>query len=279
MRRRNAGTPGFTLIELLVVIAIIAILAAILFPVFAQAREAARKASCQSNLKQLATACIMYANDYDNNMVTGGGGCHGSPAGCSNTNPIPGLQWQWVVQPYVKNWGLYICPSDPRSHGPTGSGVPVSYAVNNLGLMDLSNWTSGVNEAKIDRPAETVLLGEGGNGGYYDNGEYGTADAQRMIGDYTLWNQWDRFARTDAGWNWSDKLPRHGDGNNLAFVDGHVKFYRARPASQTGCKMGNSVPFDIMVGANKGNGDPNFQGWKWDPNWSTGEPCGMPTYP
>jgi len=279
MRRRNAGTPGFTLIELLVVIAIIAILAAILFPVFAQAREAARKASCSSNLKQLATASLMYSNDYDNNMITGGGNCHGSPPGCSAANPLPGLQWQWVIQPYVKNWGLFTCPSDPRSHGPTGSGVPVSYAVNNLGLMDLSNWQSGVNEAKVDRPAETILLGDGGNGGYFDNTPtWGTADANRMIGDYTLWNNWDRFARTDAGWNWSDKLPRHGDGNNYAFADGHVKFFRARPPSEAGCKMGNSVPFDMMVGANKGNGNENFRGWIWG-SADLKEPCGTPTYP
>jgi len=271
MQRRK----GFTLIELLVVIAIIAILAAILFPVFAQAREAARKASCQSNLKQLATACIMYANDYDNQMVTGGGDCHGSPSGCNKaSNPLPGLQWQWVVQPYVKNWGLYICPSDPRNHGPTGTGVPVSYSVNNLGLMDLGNWVSGVNEAKIDRPADTVLLGDGGNGGWFNNGDNGTADSNRMVGDYTLWNQWDRFARTDAGWNWSDKLPRHGDGNNYAFVDGHVKFFRARPPSQVGCKMGNSVPFEMLLGANRGNADGNFQGWGWG---GPTEPCGTPT--
>src|SRR3954465_12810650 len=75
----NSGKrSAFTLIELLVVIAIIAILAAILFPVFAQAREAARKASCQSNLKQLATATMMYVQDYDESFPTGGKTCDAS---------------------------------------------------------------------------------------------------------------------------------------------------------------------------------------------------------
>jgi len=272
---KDKKKQGFTLIELLVVIAIIAILAAILFPVFAQAREAARKSSCQSNLKQLATACAMYANDYDNRMVSGGGTCHGSPAGCSATSPRPGLQWQWVTQPYIKNWGVYICPSDPRNHGPGGNGVPVSYAVNNVGTLDLGSWSGGgLNESLMQAPAETILLGDGGNGGWFDNGGSGTADAQRMVGDYTLWHDWDRFARTDAGWNWSDKLPRHGDGNNYAFADGHVKFFRARPPSQAGCKMGNQVPWQYMLGGNAGRGDADLQGWFWG---GPTEPCGTPS--
>src|SRR5688572_27938486 len=83
---------AFTLIELLVVIAIIAILAAILFPVFATARESARKASCQSNLKQIGLAFKQYETDYDGFMPSGGGTCHMSPPGCSIDNPIPGLQ-------------------------------------------------------------------------------------------------------------------------------------------------------------------------------------------
>src|SRR3954462_7859739 len=100
---RKWRVKGFTLIELLVVIAIIAILAAILFPVFAQAREAARKASCQSNLKQMGTAWMMYAGDYDETT-------------CANTWNGGGF-WENQIfaerlQPYIKNYGVIKCPSD-----------------------------------------------------------------------------------------------------------------------------------------------------------------------
>ena len=99
--RRN----GFTLIELLVVIAIIAILAAILFPVFARARENARKSACQSNLKQIGLACGMYSQDYDGRL----------PRNCTSFSLTgclaPGWDWMEVTQPYVKNWGVYTCPS------------------------------------------------------------------------------------------------------------------------------------------------------------------------
>jgi len=89
---------------LLVVIAIIAILAAILFPVFAKAREKARQASCQSNLKQLALASLMYAQDYD-------GIVPGWNFGSNCSNPGVGAWWKHVIYPYVKNGQLYICPS------------------------------------------------------------------------------------------------------------------------------------------------------------------------
>jgi prepilin-type N-terminal cleavage/methylation domain-containing protein len=112
---RAPGSRGFTLIELLVVIAIIAILAAILFPVFAQAREAARKTTCLNNLKQIGTAHIMYAQDYDevlcpsytNAMVPPG---TRPPA----TEPIHASAFGWadLINPYTKNMGIFTCPSN-----------------------------------------------------------------------------------------------------------------------------------------------------------------------
>src|SRR4051794_6200959 len=97
---KSGNRTGFTLIELLVVIAIIAILAAILFPVFAQAREAARKTTCLSNCKQLGAALMQYCQDYDETIVLNS---YGSDA-----------SWADMLQPYIKNDGILVCPSSSK---------------------------------------------------------------------------------------------------------------------------------------------------------------------
>jgi prepilin-type N-terminal cleavage/methylation domain-containing protein/prepilin-type processing-associated H-X9-DG protein len=123
MFTRN-GRRGFTLIELLVVIAIIAILAAILFPVFARAREQARKTACTSNLKQISMAMMMYVNDYDEKFpalspFTGTGNCAHDPSGgrgstiCNNDTFVQFFGWALMIQPYVKNLQVFSCPSFP----------------------------------------------------------------------------------------------------------------------------------------------------------------------
>ena len=118
---KRKSPAAFTLIELLVVIAIIAILAAILFPVFARAREQARKTTCLSNLKQIGLGTLMYVQDYDevfpwlmqdgrnNNDSTGLS--QGMSAGPPNLNGIRGLFIEAALQPYVKNYGVFACPT------------------------------------------------------------------------------------------------------------------------------------------------------------------------
>jgi prepilin-type N-terminal cleavage/methylation domain-containing protein len=125
MRRKD----GFTLIELLVVIAIIAILAAILFPVFAQARAKARQAACLSSMKQIGTALMMYAQDYDETVAGNSYSPPNSSAGDAGFAPVPlgfmdpdplkvGRNWARDLQPYVKNLAVYVCPQARPGHAP-----------------------------------------------------------------------------------------------------------------------------------------------------------------
>src|SRR5437763_2666535 len=128
MRYRSSPPAGFTLIELLVVIAIIAILAAILFPVFAQARDKARASACLSNTKQMGTAITMYAQDYDETLPRYWDDASGEPRngkGAENPNPLG--YWHNQIQAYVKNYNVFICPSARTKEErlvDTGEGTP-----------------------------------------------------------------------------------------------------------------------------------------------------------
>lgn len=131
---------AFTLIELLVVIAIIAILAAILFPVFARARENARRASCMSNEKQLALGFTMYTQDNDEKLPY-----HANPA-----------FWGSAIYPYVRSYQLFFCPSDTIHNSANAlSTANISYGYN-------YNWLINKSLASINYPAETLLLGDTG---------------------------------------------------------------------------------------------------------------------
>jgi prepilin-type N-terminal cleavage/methylation domain-containing protein/prepilin-type processing-associated H-X9-DG protein len=151
---RRTQRPGFTLIELLVVIAIIAILAAILFPVFAQARERARAATCLSNMKQIGLGMRMYLDDNDGSW----------PFSWYNQAQYG---WDVAIYPYTKNTKIFACPSNPQLpengtvagwkgySGPL-SGMVRSYAMN--GTVSSDQRTTPVNEASIDTPADVIMV-------------------------------------------------------------------------------------------------------------------------
>ncbi|MBM3457894.1 MAG: type II secretion system protein, partial [Armatimonadetes bacterium] len=142
MRRSRAG---FSLIELLVVIAIISILAAVLFPVFAQARELARASACASNVRQLSVGVQMYAQDHDETL----------PMVTNYAAPVtaPDRIWTGTVQPYVKNTGVFLCPS-----APTGR---FAADWNNRGWQPIGyNGTTGYDPLGVEAPRAVLLLAE-----------------------------------------------------------------------------------------------------------------------
>jgi prepilin-type N-terminal cleavage/methylation domain-containing protein/prepilin-type processing-associated H-X9-DG protein len=186
---------GFTLIELLVVIAIIAILAAILFPVFARAREKARQTSCLSNLKQLGMAVYMYTSDYDE--------C--TPIGFSGLGWWTGT-WKERVYPYVKNYQLYECPSRKLGVPPNGYGT---YGINAY----IGEQVAYVSLAQITMPAETFALGENDDGDWVMEPRDG----------YGLPPPWPL-----PGW----VKDHHNEGANFTFLDGHSKWLTLTTAHQ-----------------------------------------------
>ncbi|MCC7494355.1 MAG: DUF1559 domain-containing protein [Fimbriimonadaceae bacterium] len=137
---------GFTLIELLVVIAIIAILAAILFPVFAKAREKARQSSCASNLKQIAIALTQYTQDYDETMHL-------------HRNPTSTYGWMDMVTPYIKNGQVFVCPSTNR--GLVRVGVATNVGTHygwNWRELGADTWARSL--AQITQPANTLAYAD-----------------------------------------------------------------------------------------------------------------------
>ena len=197
---------GFTLIELLVVIAIIAILAAMLFPVFARAREKARQASCQSNMKQLSLAALMYSNDYDEMYVSGYVDLDG--AGFSAGD----YSWRVMLMPYIRNVQLFQCPSF-RPTGTRFGGVAPDYGTVGGYAMNQVHWSLGITpagaaDAEIGDPCCVITFGESDSGGIND---ISAGIAHNAHGG----------RRTGAG------ARRHNEGANYAFHDGHVKLLKA----------------------------------------------------
>jgi prepilin-type N-terminal cleavage/methylation domain-containing protein/prepilin-type processing-associated H-X9-DG protein len=203
---------GFTLIELLVVIAIIAVLASILFPVFARARDNARRASCSSNLKQIGLGIMQYTQDYDEKypILSGSGVKNYSANGV-------GPNWIAQVQPYVKSWQLFVCPSARPATHPGDTGDPALVPTGNSNTNYFSNGvligpSYGIRSlASVDNAAEVVMVSEGPVA-------YALAFSRPIL--------------QNAGpneyiyWNYGTELTVHFDGANLVFADGHVKWKR-----------------------------------------------------
>ena len=200
-------SSGFTLIELLVVIAIIAILAAILFPVFAQAREKARAVSCLSNLKQLGAGAVMYTQDYDEMYVPH---CHRD---LSNLAEHPSAYWFEMLQPYVKNRQVLICPSHRGAVGGNGFVGNYGYLCDGFTLDPANiNYTGtpvgGYGSlADIQDPAQLVMLGES---------QSATCRVCPLYHNH---------ATPAAPPVWPVQQ-RHNGGANYMFFDGHAKWMR-----------------------------------------------------
>ena len=255
--RSTTQKSGFTLIELLVVIAIIAILAAILFPVFAQAREKARQTSCLSNIKQTGLAILMYVQDYDEQF----------PLAQFNdwNQPFPQGSLKWsstlVVQPYMKNRDIYHCPSDPRVpvtdqglitalaprttrqisymanaitpawDGEPQLGVPNGHGLFTVGSGYQSGSTTPVSLAAMPYPADIVALAEGQYDlvNWWGCAQYGIDETDwcwysnvGVLADWIIY----LFVYTtpgdplDRGWR------KHTGNGNYLLGDGHAKAFR-----------------------------------------------------
>lgn len=213
---------GFTLIELLVVIAIIAILAAILFPVFAQAREKARTVSCTSNFRQLGTAFMMYLQDYDEMVLPRYQACPSTgPTNPPSEADQPRL-WTATIQPYVKNHQIMVCPTAQNSRYAdtwnTRSYVSEGYNQTISGWYWLTNLPCGdmilPRLPEVYAPTKNVMF------------------ADSMSGDLSQGYRGYLFGNTGINVPYTATVGgsyggRHNEGTNLSFFDGHAKWYKA----------------------------------------------------
>ncbi|BDI28763.1 hypothetical protein CCAX7_008140 [Capsulimonas corticalis] len=232
---------GFTLIELLVVIAIIAILAAVLFPVFAQARDKARQTGSQSNLRQLALAFQMYAQDADEIFPPASST---GPAGVTHPDNLGANRWPWLTLPYVKSMALYRSASDTGTYsnyrdvsGPNYGyfwGLFPSYGYNwrylapatkDAGGADVSamsdsassSYSRGVSLAFIQAPTDTILLA--------DTTWAPSPGQTQLVMGYFLINPPQKWTGSTplTSLSFGYVMPRHQGKANVAFADGHVK--------------------------------------------------------
>lgn len=218
---------GFTLIELLVVIAIIAILAAILFPVFAQARAKARQATCVSNMKQLGIAILMYTQDYDETL----------PPSNYSAAPLAGnVGWYYLVDPYVKasmptsmaqlgqaRLSIFVCPEYERSAWSATLNSPTrSYIANRMIFggydrnLPAAMWEAPKAMAAMQAAAQVVMLAEAAGGCVWAQGVDDIAILSGQHATFQACNRYYIYGRD-----------RHSAGSSYTLGDGHAKWFRA----------------------------------------------------
>jgi len=234
---------AFTLIELLVVIAIIAILAAILFPVFAQAKEAAKKTSSLSNLKQIGTSASIYLTDSDDTFFNA---YYNGTAGQTSPDNLGSHRWAWQIMPYTKSMDIFRSPSDvkdlslpicaggcrDKSNPFYGYlwGLFVSYGYNWFALAPDRTWNSslpyssassarsvGISATSLNDPSGTIFLTDSTYGDPANPTNIGMG--YYLVNPPAMWTGSPPLTRSSFGFVW----PRHNNAANTLFADTHAK--------------------------------------------------------